>query len=87
MLLPDNIRPELTIYYNGAIILKELEIKNKYDIIDLYQKVKETNDMSFFTFMLSIDWLYLLQVAIINQNGEIEICSCLLYTSDAADEL
>jgi hypothetical protein len=75
MLLPDNIRPELTIYYNGAIILKELEIKNKYDIIDLYQKVKETNDMSFVTFMLSIDWLYLLQVAIINQNGEIEICS------------
>ena len=67
MLLPDNIRPELTIYYNGAIILKELEIKNRYDIIDLYQKVKETNDMSFFTFMLSIDWLYLLQVAIINQ--------------------
>ena len=75
MLLPDNIRPELTIYYNGAIILKELEIKNKYDIIDLYQKVKETKDMSFVTFMLSIDWLYLLQVAIINQNGEIEICS------------
>lgn len=75
MLLPDNIRPELTIYYNGAIILKELEVKNKYDIIDLYQKVKETNDMSFVTFMLSIDWLYLLQVAIINQNGEIEICS------------
>lgn len=75
MLLPDNIRPELTIYYNGAIILKELEIKNKYEIIDLYQKVKEINDMSFVTFMLSIDWLYLLQVAIINQNGEIEICS------------
>lgn len=75
MLLPDNIRPELTIYYNGAIILKELELKNKYDIIDLYQKVKETNDMSFVTFVLSIDWLYLLQVAMINQNGEIEICS------------
>ena len=75
MLLPDNIRPELTIYYNGAIILKELEIKNKYDIIDLYQKVKETNDMSFVTFMLRIDRLYLLQVAIINQKGEIEICS------------
>ena len=74
MLLPDNIRPELTIYYNGAIILKQLEVKNKYDIIDLYQKVKETNDMSFVTFMLSIDWLYLLQVAIIKQNGQIEIC-------------
>ena len=42
MLLPDNIKPELTIYYNGAIILEELQLNNKYDIIDLYQKVKQT---------------------------------------------
>ena len=54
MLLPDNIKPELTIYYNGAIILEELQIKNKWDIIDLYQKVKTKSNMSFMTFMLSI---------------------------------
>ncbi len=74
MLLPDNIKPELTIYYNGAIILKELQSNNKYDIIDLYQNVKQKNNMSFMTFMLSIDWLYLIEVAIMNKNGEIELC-------------
>ncbi len=74
MLLPDNIKPELTIYYNGAIILEELQIKNKWDIIDLYQKVKQKNSMSFMTFMLSIDWLYLIEIAVMNKNGEIELC-------------
>lgn len=74
MLLPDNIKPELTIYYNGAVVLKELQQDNKCDIIDLYQKVKQKNNMSFMTFMLSIDWLYLLEVAIMNKNGEIELC-------------
>lgn len=74
MLLPDNIKPELTIYYNGAIILEELQLNNKYDIINLYQKVKQKNKMSFMTFMLSIDWLYLIEVAIMNKNGEIELC-------------
>lgn len=74
MLLPDNIKPELTIYYNGAIILKELQLNNRCDIIELYQKVKQKNNMSFMTFMLSIDWLYLIEVAIMNKNGEIELC-------------
>ena len=74
MLLPDNIKPELTIYYNGAVILEELKIKKKLDIIDLYQKVKQKNNMSFMTFMLSIDWLYLVEIAIMNKNGEIELC-------------
>ena len=74
MLLPDNIRPELTVYYNGAIILQELEKEEKYDMIDLDQKVKEINNMSFATFMLSIDWLYLIQVAIMNKDGDIEKC-------------
>ena len=27
MLLPDNIHPELSIYYNGSVILTELEKK------------------------------------------------------------
>ena len=74
MLLPDNIKPELTIYYNGAIILEELQKRNKWDIMDLYQKVKQKNKMSFMTFMLCIDWLYLIEIAIMNKNGELELC-------------
>ena len=28
MLLPDNIQPELSIYYNGSLVLNELKKKN-----------------------------------------------------------
>jgi len=75
MLLPDNVHPELSIYYNGALVLKELQKKNKQSIIDLYQKIKAINDMSFPTFILCLDWLYLIEMAQINKEGCIELCS------------
>ena len=75
MLLPDNIHPELSIYYNGSIVLKELKIKTKQPVFDLYQRVKDINDMSFPTFMLSLDWLYLINLAKVNGNGWVELCS------------
>lgn len=75
MLLPDNIHPELSIYYNGSIVLEELKIKEKQPVFDLYQRVKNKNDMSFPTFMLSLDWLYLIDLAIIDENGWVELCS------------
>ncbi|KGK81931.1 hypothetical protein DP73_21085 [Desulfosporosinus sp. HMP52] len=75
MLLPDNIHPELSIYYNGYIVLKELKLKTKQPVFDLYQKVKSINDMSFPTYMLSLDWLYLIDVARLNEKGWVELCS------------
>ncbi|GMQ55975.1 hypothetical protein AN1V17_03670 [Vallitalea sediminicola] len=75
MLLPDNIHPELSIYYNGSVVLTELKIKSKQQILDLYQQVKNRNDMSFPTFVLSLDWLYLLDVAKIDENGCVDLCS------------
>lgn len=75
MLLPDNIHPELSIYYNGSIVLEELKTKTKQPVFDLYQSVKKRNGMSFPTFMLSLDWLYLIDLARINENGWVELCS------------
>ena len=74
MLLPDNIHPELSIYYNGYIVLKELKKKNKQKLVSLYQEVKKINHMSFQIFVLSLDWLYLLNVAKIDKNGEVNLC-------------
>ena len=74
MLLPDNIHPELSIYYNGYIVLKELKKENKQKLVDLYQKVKKINNMSFQIFVLSLDWLYLLNVVKIDRNGEVNLC-------------
>lgn len=74
MLLPDNIHPELSIYYNGALVLNELQKQNKQSIINLYQKIRTTCNMSFSTFILCLDWLYLIEVAQINEGGYVELC-------------
>lgn len=75
MLLPDNIRPEFSVYYNGALILKELKSNSRLNILDLYVKVKICNEMmSFSIFLLSLDWLYLIQMVKVNDIGEVEIC-------------
>lgn len=74
MLLPDNIHPELSIYYNGSIVLQELKLKTRQPVFDLYQKARDVNDMSFPTFILSLDWLYLIDVATVNEEGWVELC-------------
>lgn len=75
MLLPDNIHPELSIYYNGSIVLAELKKESSQKMLELYRRVKEINSMSFPIFMLSLDWLYLIDIAKINENGAVELCS------------
>lgn len=74
MLLPDNIHPELSIYYNGSVILSELEIIPEQKLLELYYNVKKSNDMSFSVFVLSLDWLYLIQSAQINEKGVVRKC-------------
>lgn len=74
MLLPDNIHPENSIYYNGAFLIQVLKNKNNLDILELYQEVKELKNMSFPVFILCIDWLYLANIAELNDGG-IGLCS------------
>jgi len=74
MLLPDNIHPELSIYYNGSFIIAELKRMDNQSIMNLYQNVKDKNDMSFPIFVLCLDWLYLIEVAKINERGYIQLC-------------
>ena len=74
MLLPDNIQPELTVYYNGAFVIEELKKENSKSIIDLFYRVVEKQNMSFQTFVLCLDWLYLIDVAKVNEDGGVELC-------------
>ena len=75
MLLPDNIHPELSIYYNGSIILAELEKQTEQKFFELYHNVKKSNNMSLSIFVLSLDWLYLIQLAQISEKGVVRKCS------------
>jgi len=75
MLLPDNIHPDNSIYYNGAFLIQSLKKDMSFKLLDLYQEVKTKRQMSFSIFILCLDWLYLLDVAKLNSKGEIELCS------------
>lgn len=75
MLLPDNIHPDNSIYYNGAFVINSLKKDKSYKMLDLYQEVKLKKQMTFSIFILCLDWLYLIDVAKLNIKGEIELCS------------
>ena len=74
MLLPDNMHPNNSIYYNGAIVLDILQKHNNIEMLALYNLVKQKNNMSFPIFILSLDWLYLIDSAILKEE-KVVLCS------------
>lgn len=75
MLLPDNIHPKNSIYYNGAFVLQELQKNGSQKLFDLYQNVRQQHDLSFSIFILCLDWLFLINVAESKNKDEIKLCS------------
>ena len=73
MLLPENIKPENSIYYNGAYVLQALLDVSRINIFDLFSKVCEKKNISYSIFILCIDWLYLLNVIKL-ENEEVILC-------------
>lgn len=74
MLLPDNIRPENSVYYNGAFVLQVLQESGGMHLFELYSKVFEIVKMSFSMFILCLDWLYLINAAK-TEGEEVVLCS------------
>jgi hypothetical protein len=74
MLLPDNIHPEQTVYYNASHVLAVLFKKKQMNVIDLYVETILSVKMSVPIFLLSLDWLFLIDVIEYNENGGISLC-------------
>jgi hypothetical protein len=74
MLLPDNIHPENSIYYNGSIVLETVKYNPELGLMGLYEKTIELNEMSFPTFVLSLDWLYLIDLVKLD-DGIVKLCT------------
>lgn len=74
MLMPDNIRPKNSIYYNGALVLKVLQETKEQELLELYQAVLKEVKMSFSVYNLCLDWLYLINVAKLKKEKVI-LCS------------
>jgi len=75
MLVPDNIHPEQTIYFNGAFVLKALQKHQVLDILDLYLQTTTEQKMSMPVFFLCLDWLFLINLVRLNANDKVELCS------------
>lgn len=75
MLLPENIHPQNSLYFNGAYILKALKKENDLSMIELYFRVKGFHQISMPVFVLTLDWLYLVGLVSFNSVGNITLCS------------
>jgi hypothetical protein len=75
MLLPDTIHPEQSIYYNGAFVLQALREQRVKDLLDLFLVTQKYRQMTMPVFVLCLDWLYLLNLVSLNNQGSVELCS------------
>ncbi|WPO67184.1 ABC-three component system middle component 6 [Acinetobacter haemolyticus] len=70
--------PNLSIYRLGGSLISILTNSplEKFDVLYLYDSFKEitSNDISFGYFMLTLDWLYLLNLVELTENGDIKKC-------------
>ena len=74
MLLPNNIAPEDSIYYNGAIVLDIVQREHRISLANLFCEVNKSKSLSFSMFLLCLEWLYLINCVSI-QNEEVVLCS------------
>jgi hypothetical protein len=73
MLLPDNLLPENSIYYNGSIVLQAIQSNDNLEMLELYKEVIIVRNMSFSVFILCLDWLYLINVAELKRE-KVKLC-------------
>lgn len=77
MLLAKDINPAKSIYYSSALILDIIlkDQNNKtIDVIELFSKINDSHKISFHLLILSLDWLFMIGVLNINDNGLLIKC-------------
>ena len=75
MLIPDNIHPEQTIYFNGAFVLSAIQEHREIGMLDLFMLTISHHKMSMPVFVLCLDWLFLLNLVTFNDHGKVTLCS------------
>ena len=75
MLLPEDIHPANSLYFNGAYVLEALRKGGKISLIDLFIESRKLREMQMPIFVLTLDWLFLAGLVFCNASGKIESCS------------
>jgi ABC-3C biological conflict system middle component len=74
MLLPEDVQPEQSIFFNGAFVLESLLRHGVVSLPDLYLDVHTKRSMPYPVFVLCVDWLYLIGSADIDSAGMVFAC-------------
>jgi predicted AAA+ superfamily ATPase len=75
MLLPEDIHPENSLYFNGAYVLEALRRVGETSLLDLFIESRKLREMQMPIFVLTLDWLFLAGLVSCNANGDVESCS------------
>lgn len=77
MMIYNEIKPELSIYYLGSELIKRIDnAENKVlDFNQLCKNMIEDFSISANLFIFTLDWLFLLDVITLNELGEVVLCS------------
>ena len=74
MLLPENIHPTNSLYFNGAYVLEALRKSGAINHMNLHIESSKLRDMQIPVFTLTLDWLFLAGLVSCNDDGNIELC-------------
>ncbi len=74
MLLPENVHPENSLYFNGAYVLEALRRDGETSFMNLYIESRKFHEMPMPIFVLALDWLFLAGLVSFNTSGNIELC-------------
>ncbi|MEW5596902.1 ABC-three component system middle component 6 [Peribacillus frigoritolerans] len=75
MLLLNDMKPEMSIFYYASLLIKEIEVKEGQDIVSLYKIVKEKYHISLKVYSYCLDWLFLIEAAIVDKEGGVFLCT------------
>lgn len=74
MLLPENVHPTNSLYFNGAFVFQALKLVGETELVDLYLESQKLRQMPMPIFVLALDWLFLADLVNFNANGNIAPC-------------
>jgi len=75
MLFPIDMKPENSLYYYGAMIIKELSQGDTIDVIGLYSSLKKKIKISLISYSLTLDWLYMIESVYVDEKGGVNLCT------------
>ena len=72
--LMNDRNPRQSIFFLGAHLLKHLEYRPDRTFMDLYFEARSNINITMDQYVLTLDWLFLIEAAKIDEKGIVRLC-------------